>query len=433
MPTTAELATQLEALSARLSQSEQTNLNLSARLSQSEQTNLNLQKTNEVLINRIQLLEQRVDPQPNLADLISTIKDQQLTQEALLKEALLSNNLISSRLLTPLDSTASSTKPASMESNAFHSLIFPGPTIQSDSIRDIIDAFRKLKQIQQKSKNPSDSYIFDYFRLHAPDVFGSLLAKYRIHFSAPHFQFHSPDSDFMTDVYSALFPAPTTHSLHQLFSAWRPDTTDSSQMSTFLISIRTLFRTMPNFFQHFTPLSILDAIRFLLSPSLQAALDIQRGTVMTHDDILPCLIRIQHQHPSSYRNPFHDSHTYPSMYDPYQSRRDPRTSSTPRDSPPPRDSQSPRTSLPNQSTQTHHRSDQHASPSKQISKAYNIALAPYDTTIPGIPFCEHCHQGGHDHEFCTATCTNEECLENPHIKNPHPHKDCPFLDYFESF
>ena len=163
MPTTAELATQLEALSARLSQSEQTNLNISARLSQSEQTNLNLQKTNEALINRIQLLEQRVDPQPNLADLISTIKDQQLTQEALLKEALLSNNLLSSHLLTPLESTASSTKPASLESNAIHSLIFPGPTIQSDSIRDIIDAFRKLKQIQQKSKNPSDSYIFDYF------------------------------------------------------------------------------------------------------------------------------------------------------------------------------------------------------------------------------------------------------------------------------
>ncbi len=51
MPTTAELASQLEALSVRLSQS--------------EQTNLNLQKTNEALINRIQLLEQRVDPQPN--------------------------------------------------------------------------------------------------------------------------------------------------------------------------------------------------------------------------------------------------------------------------------------------------------------------------------------------------------------------------------
>ena len=97
MPTTAELATQLEALSASLSQS--------------EQTNLNLQKTNDVLINRIQLLEQRVDPQPNLADLISTIKEQQLIQEALLKEALHSNNLLSSHLLTPLDSTTSSPKP----------------------------------------------------------------------------------------------------------------------------------------------------------------------------------------------------------------------------------------------------------------------------------------------------------------------------------
>ena len=432
MPTTAELAVQLEALSVRLSQSELSNTEL-------KKSNAELRLDNTDLRLRLSKLESeysnRFPDHSTFASTLSTLAAIHTDQQAILKDVLLQTNTITALLTSPPENL-SSTKPSSTSdsnSNAIHSLIFPGPTIQSDSIKDIIDAFRKLKQIQQKSKNPSDSYIFDYFRLHAPDVFGSLLAKYRIHFSAPHFQFHSPDSDFMTDVYSALFPAPTTHSLHQLFSAWRPDTTDSSQMSTFLISIRTLFRTMPNFFQHFTPLSILDAIRFLLSPSLQAALDIQRGTVMTHDDILPCLIRIQHQHPSSYRNPFHDSHTYPSMYDPYQSRRDSRTSSTPRDSPPPRDSQSSRTPLPNQSTQTHHRSDQHASPSKQISKAYNIALAPYDTTIPGIPFCEHCHQGGHDHEFCTATCTNEECLENPHIKNPHSHKDCPFLDYFESF
>jgi len=422
MPTTAELASQLEALSVRLSQS--------------EQTNLNLQKTNEALINRIQLLEQRVDPQPNLADLISTIKDQQLTQEALLKEALLSNNLLSSHLLTPLDSTASSTKPPSTSdshSNVLHSLIFPGPTIKSDHFKEIIEVFQQLKKLQQKTKNTSDRFIFDYFMHHAPDVFQSLLSKFRILYSDPTFQFKPPDSQFIGDTHLALFPHPTTNTLHQLLLAWRPDKEDSTQMPTFLISIRTLFRTLPEFFKNFAPQSIMDAIRSLLSPALQHAIDVQRGSVITNDDILPCLIRIQHQHPPSYRNPFQDSHTYPSMYDPYQSRRDPRTSSTPRDSQPPRDSQSPRTSLPNQSTQTHHRSDQHASPSKQISKAYNTALAPYDTTIPGIPFCEHCHQGGHDHEFCTATCTNEECLENPHIKNPHSHKDCPFLDYFDSF
>jgi len=229
----------------------------------------------------------------------------------------------------------------------------------------------------------------------------------------------------MTDVYSALFPAPTTHSLHQLFSAWCPDTTDSSQMSTFLISIRTLFRTMPNFFQHFTPLSILDAIRFLLSPSLQAALDIQRGTVITHDDILPCLIRIQHHHPSSYRNPFQDSHTYPSMYDPYQSRRDPRTSSTPRDSQPQRDSP-PRTS--NTSTQPQHRPDPHAR--QNPPRVYNVTLA--DPHTHGmISICAYCDQPGHDHEECVATCKNEDCLASANIKNPHAHKDCPFLDYYD--
>jgi len=414
MPTTAELATQLEALSVRLSQS--------------ELSNADLKKENTDLRSRLLKLESeysnRFTTHSTFESTLSTLAAIHTDQQVILKDVLVQTNTITA-LLTSATDLPTSPKPASPESNAIHSLIFPGPTIQSDSIRDIIDAFRKLKQIQQKSKNPSDSYIFDYFRLHAPDVFGSLLAKYRIHFSAPHFQFHSPDSDFMTDVYSALFPAPTTHSLHQLFSAWRPDTTDSSQMSTFLISIRTLFRTMPNFFQHFTPLSILDAIRFLLSPSLQAALDIQRGTVMTHDDILPCLIRIQHQHPSSYRNPFHDSHTYPSMYDPYQSRRDPRTSSTPRDSQPQRDSP-PRTS--NTSTQPQHRPDPHAR--QNPPRVYNVTLA--DPHTHGmISICAYCDQPGHDHEECAVTCKNEDCLASANIKNPHAHKDCPFLDYYD--
>jgi len=428
MPTTAELATQLEALSARLSQSEQTNLNLSARLSQSEQTNLNLQKTNEVLINRIQLLEQRVDPQPNLADLISTIKDQQLIQEALLKEALHSNNLLSSHLLTPLDSTASLTKPPSTSdshSNVLHSLIFPGPTIKSDHFKEIIEVFQQLKKLQQKTKNTSDRFIFDYFMHHAPDVFQSLLSKFRILYSDPTFQFKPPDSQFIGDAHLALFPHPTTNTLHQLLLAWRPDKEDSTQMPTFLISIRTLFRTLPEFFKNFAPQSIMDAIRSLLSPALQHAIDVQRGSVITNDDILPCLIRIQHQHPSSYRNPFQDSHTYPSMIDSYQSRRDPRTSSTPRDSQPPRDS-SPRTS--NTYTQPQHRPDPHAR--QNPSRVYNVTLA--DPLTRGmISICAYCDQPGHDHDVCVATCQNEDCLASAHIKNPHAHKDCPFLDYYD--
>ena len=162
---------------------------------------------------------------------------------------------------------------------------------------------------------------------HAPDVFQSLLAKYRLHYSDATFQFKPLDAQFIRDTHLALFPNPTIDTQHQLLSAWRADKTDSSQMSTFFISIRTLFRTMPDFF---TPLSILDAIRSLLSSTLQTATDIQRGTVITTDDILPCLIRIQSYNPlSPYRNPFQDSQTY---YDPYQSRRDPRNSSTPRDS-----------------------------------------------------------------------------------------------------
>ena len=97
----------------------------------------------------------------------------------------------------------------------------------------------------------------------------------------------------------SLFSHPTTNTLHQLLLAWRPDKEDYAQMPTFLISIRTLFRTLPEFFKNFAPQSIMDAIRSLLSPALQHAIDVQRGSVITNDDILPCLIRIQHQHPSS--------------------------------------------------------------------------------------------------------------------------------------
>ena len=92
---------------------------------------------------------------------------------------------------------------------------------------------------------------------HVPDVFQSLLTKFRILYSDPTFQFKPPDSQFIGDTHLALFPHPTTNTLHQLLLAWRPDKEDYAQMPTFLISIRTLFRTLPEFFKNFTPLSIL--------------------------------------------------------------------------------------------------------------------------------------------------------------------------------
>ena len=125
-----------------------------------------------------------------LESTLSTLAAIHTDQQVILQDVLVQTNTIPALLTSPPDHSTP-LKPLSTGPNALHSLIFPGPTIQSDSIQDIIDTFRKLKLIQQKSKNSSDSYIFDYFRLHAPDVFGSLLAKYRIHFSAPHFQFHS--------------------------------------------------------------------------------------------------------------------------------------------------------------------------------------------------------------------------------------------------
>ena len=64
-------------------------------------------------------------------------------------------------------------------------------------------------------------------------------------------------------------------------------------MPTFLISIRTLFRTLPHFFKGSTSQSILDVIHSLLSLSLQTAFDLQRGIITTTDGILLCLIRIQ--------------------------------------------------------------------------------------------------------------------------------------------
>ena len=128
---------------------------------------------------------------------------------------------------------------------------------------------------------------------HAPDVFQSLLVKYRLNYSDATFQFKPPDAQFIRDTHLALFPNPTIGTLHQVLSAWCPDKDDPSQMPTFLISIRTLFWTLPDFFKGFTPQSILNVINSLLSPSLQTALDFHRDTVTIIDDILPCLIRIQ--------------------------------------------------------------------------------------------------------------------------------------------
>ena len=84
---------------------------------------------------------------------------------------------------------------------------------------------------------------------HAPDVFQSLLAKFRLLYSDPNFQFKPPDSQFIGDTHLALFPNPTTNTLHQLVLAWRSDKKDYEQMPKFLISIRTLFRTLPEFFK----------------------------------------------------------------------------------------------------------------------------------------------------------------------------------------
>jgi len=209
-------------------------------------------ETIAALTARIQSLEdaQRPSSTSSLESTLSTLAAIHTDQQVILKDVLVQTNTITALLTSPPDHSTL-TKPLSTEPNALHSLIFPGPTIQSDSIKDIIDTFRKLKLIQQKSKNSSDSYIFDYFRLHAPDMFGCLLAKYRIHFSAPHFQFHSPDSDFMTDVYSALFPTPTTPLFpilpSQLFSSYttiKPDI-PLSISKTCISDKLSIFRLVP--------------------------------------------------------------------------------------------------------------------------------------------------------------------------------------------
>ena len=168
-------------------------------------------ETIAALTARIQLLEdtQRHPSTTSIESSLSALTAIQTDQQAILKDVLIQSNtqhatlsaltsMILSKSPHPHADPSPPLKPLSAESNALHSLIFPGPPIQSDSIKDIIDAFRQLKQIQQKSTNSSDNYIFDYFGLHAPVVFGSLLAKYRIHFSSPHFQFHSPEPTFLT-------------------------------------------------------------------------------------------------------------------------------------------------------------------------------------------------------------------------------------------
>ena len=419
MPTTAELDQLIRAQAENIRAQAETIAALTARITSLEDA-------------------QRPSSTSSIESSLSALTALQTDQQAILKDVLLQSNTqhatlsaLTSMLLSSHSSAtdhSTSTKPPSTSdshSNVLHSLIFPGPTIKSDHFKEIIEVFQQLKKLQQKTKNTSDRFIFDYFMHHAPDVFQSLLSKFRILYSDPTFQFKPPDSQFIGDAHLALFPHPTTNTLHQLLLAWRPDKEDSTQMPTFLISIRTLFRTLPEFFKNFAPQSIMDAIRSLLSPALQHAIDVQRGSVITNDDILPCLIRIQHQHPSSYRNPFQDSHTYPSMIDSYQSRRDPRTSSTPRDSQPPRDS-SPRTS--NTSTQPQHRPDPHAR--QNPSRVYNVTLA--DPLTHGmISLCAYCDKPGHDHDVCVATCQNEDCLASAQIKNPHAHKDCPFIDYYD--
>ena len=72
----------------------------------------------------------------------------------------------------------------------------------------------------------------------------------------------------------------------------------------------------------------------------------------------------------------------------------------------------------------------HAHARQNPPRVYNVTLA--DPHTHGmISICAYCDQPGHDHEECAVTCKNEDCLASANIKNPHAHKDCPFLDYYD--
>ena len=278
MPTTAELATQLEALSVRISQSELSNADLKKDNAELKKSNAELRLENTDLKSRLSKLESeysnRFTGPSTFESTLSTLAAIHTDQQVILKDVLIQTNTITALLTSPPDHSTSPKPPSTSDSqsNVLHSLIFPGPTIKSDHFKEIIEVFQQLKKLQQKTKNTSDRFIFDYFMHHAPDVFQSLLSKFRILYSDPTFQFKPPDSQFIGDTHLALFPHPTTNTLHQLLLAWRPHKEDYAQMPTFLFAFCSAHYL--NFFKNFAPLSTLDTIRSVLSPALQTAIDV---------------------------------------------------------------------------------------------------------------------------------------------------------------